>query len=143
MDERNRILEMLAEGKLTVEEATMLLDQTGGRQAPPPVFHSGTNMDIASEERLLRVRVYVQERDKPKPTNVTINIPLKAARIAGNMIHTMIPHQARASMAAEGIDLTSLDLVGLIDALAETGGDIVNVVHDDDDEQVTVKIYVE
>lgn len=144
MEDRRRILDMLAEGKVTAEEAGLLLEQLGASTSPaaPPVYHP----DAPTAEggpRMVRVRVYVVEANNPKPTNVTINLPLKAARIAGRMAQTMMPEQGRNALRKEGIDLSEMDLVELIDALAETGGDIINVTHEDGDTVATVRIYVE
>ncbi len=147
-EEKKRILDMLAEGKITAEEAMQLLEQFGAG-APAGVAaknHTG--------EKMLRVRVTAQEADKSTPVNVSVNLPLKVARVAGQLLR-MIPPQAIDAMEYHGVNLQEIDWEGMIDALAETGGDIVNVTsggyasgngstfdHYDED-QVNVRIYVE
>lgn len=145
MDDRKRILDMLAEGKLTAEEAGLLLDQLDGPKAPatPPVYHPDALAAAGSEPRMARLRVYVMDAGNPKPTNVSVNLPLKAARIVGRMAQTMMPEEARSALREQGIDLDEMDLVELINAMAETGGDIINVTHEDEESIVTVRIYVE
>lgn len=143
-DHRKRILDMLEEGTITADEAMMLLDQTSDSEpasAPPPVYAPAKMRD--SEERMLRVRVHVVESDNPNPVVVNVNLPLKAAKIAGKMMNTMMPEQARDAMSKEGINLSGDDIVELVEALAETGGDIVNVQQQDTGNQVSVRVYVE
>lgn len=141
-EDKKRILDMLAEGKLTSDEAMTLLEQFGeNANTPAPVYSPDTATE--GKDRMLRVRVTAMEAGKSKPIHVNINLPLKAARIAGRFIKSAMPHSAQEAMREEGIDLASLDLEGLIDALEDTGGDIVNVTHDGDDESVVVRVYVE
>lgn len=135
--EKKRVLDMLADGTITADEAGMLIDQLGEAQ-PDTRAVAPDNGD----ERMLRVRVIAFEEGATQPTNVEINLPLKVARIAGRIITTMMPEQARRTMREEGIDLSGIDFNELIDALADTGGDIVNVSHQGEKEQATVRVYV-
>ncbi len=140
-DEKRRIMDMFVEGRITEQEADLLLAQLepeAERAASPEA-----SVRRPGEPRMLRVRVVVFETGKPKPTHVNINLPLKVARVAGRMIQTMMPDEARRELAEQGMDLSSLDWNELIDALSETGGDIVNIAHEDGDDQVTVRVYVE
>lgn len=139
-EERKRILDMLADGKISAEDAMKLLEEVEA-PAPPPVYSPAKQPESA--EKMFRVRVVAYGDDNPKPVNVTVNLPLKAARIAGRMIMTMMPREAQDALADKGIDLAGMDIVGLIDALEETGGDIVNVTAEDGEDQVLVRIYVE
>lgn len=143
-ENKKRILDMLAEGKITLDEATLLMDQLeDDSPAPLPVYHADNAPAHRSADMMLRVRVIIMNEDRDKPMNVSVNLPLKAARIAGNIVTKMMPEQARDALEDEGIDLSDLNLVELIDALAETGGDIVNINHEDDESQVTVRVYIE
>lgn len=137
-EEKKRILDMLSEGKLTTEEAMLLLEQLGGPEMP-----AASAAPRRSEGRMLRIVCVVRERGNAKPTNVTVNLPLKAARALGGAMHAMVPPKARQALVDEGIDLDGLDLIAVIDALAETGGDIVNVTHEDEEDQVMVRVFVE
>lgn len=145
MDDRKRILDMLADGRINAEEAAMLLDQLpGAKGTPPPVYHADeTAARVGDGRRMVRVRVHAIEEGNASPTVVNINLPLKAARIAGALIEKALPNQARDALMAEGIDLREMNLVELIDVLAEAGGDIVNVTHEGTGEQVAVRVYVE
>ena len=122
----------------------MLLEQVDGAETavtPPPVYRPAEM--IGGKGRMLRVRVIIIEGGNPKPTNVNVNLPLKAAHSLVRLVQTVMPNQARDAMAAEGIDLSAMDLEGLIESLAETGGDIVNVTHEDEEDQVMVRVYVD
>lgn len=127
---------MLADGTITSDEAMMLLEQVGGPES------SALRAASDTDEKMLRVRVIATERGSERPTNVEVNLPLKAARIAGRLINTMMPKQAQDAMSREGVDLSSIDFDGLIDALADTGGDIVNINYQDEEDQGTVRVYV-
>lgn len=141
-EERKRILDMLADGTITVDEAMMLLGEveSPAREAAPeerPVYPKRTG-----DNRMLRIRVMIAEEGQDKPTNVNVNLPLKVARVVGQIVN-MLPEAARDALDDKGIDLSSIDWDDMIDALADTGGDIVNVTQEDEDEQVVVRIYVE
>lgn len=139
-EEKKRILEMLDNGTITTDEARMLLDEFAEKSAPP-VFSPDT-VYPDSTERMLRIRVDATEEGQ-SPTRVNVNLPLKAVRIASRLVMVCMPHEARSAMAAEGIDLSAMDLEALIDALEDTGGDIVNITHDDEKEHVVVRVYVQ
>lgn len=141
-EEKKRILTMLEEGKLSTDEAMMLMDQLGEKEAPPPVYHPATQAG-KDAGRMFRVRVVVIEDGSSKPVNVNINLPIKAARIAGRMVMNMMPDEAMDAMSGKGIDLSDMDLDAMLDALEDTGGDIVNINTEDEDSHVTVRVYVE
>lgn len=140
-EDRKRILDMLAEGKIASEEAMLLLDQLS-EDAPAPRAIYAPPRD-GEETRMLRVRVNVMQDEYEKPTLVEINLPLKAARIAGRIVNTMMPREARETLEDQGINFADMDFDELIDALADTGGDIVNVSQQDGESEVTVRVYVE
>ncbi len=91
---------------------------------------------------MLRVHVTAYEQGKEKPTLVNINLPLKVARIAGRLVTSMMPESARVAMAEQGISLADINFDEMIDALEDTGGDIVNVTSEEEGENVLVRIYV-
>ena len=140
-DDKKRILDMLAEGKLTSDEAMMLLEQVGEKASAPVPVYSPDSV-AASKERMLGVRVTVAELGKEKPVIVNINLPLKAARIARRFIKTAIPHSAQEAMREQGVDLSELDIEGLIDASEDTGGDIVTGTHGGERENGMVRVDV-
>ncbi|MBI4531892.1 MAG: hypothetical protein HY709_10295 [Candidatus Latescibacteria bacterium] len=90
-EERMKILKMLEEGKITVEEATRLIEAIES-PAPPEAESSG-------KPGFLRVRVWEDGQEKVK-----INVPLALARI----VLRAIPGSARQQITAQGIDIEQL-----------------------------------
>jgi hypothetical protein len=137
-DEKKRILGMLAEGKLTPDEAGLLLDQLADAPQTP-------SAEIAEPQgkKMLRVRVLSVSQARPKPTQVNLNLPLKVARIAAKIVRVAMPQEAREAMEREGVSFDPQELEALIDALSETGGDLIDITHDEDGEHTTVRIYIE
>ena len=116
-EERIRILKMLEEGKISVEEATQLIEAV---ETPRE-----TEITPQGKPKWLKVRVQDGEDEK-----VSVNLPLSLARVALKFI----PQQARGQMEAQGIDIDAL-----LSAVTETKiGKLVEV--QDGDEHVEVWI---
>ena len=142
-EEKKRILDMLSEGKLSIDEAMALLEQM--EDAPDKeanVPYAAPAVRRAQEDKMLRVRIVVIEDGHKKPTNVTVNLPLKIARMAGRLM-SMIPEAAQDALEDHGVDLSGIDWEGAVKALEDTGGDIINITHEDENEQVTIRVYIE
>jgi hypothetical protein len=121
-DERRRVLDMLAEGRISAGDAAELLkalgeDATPGAAAPKPA-RKGTARTF---------RVTVDAFDKhggDKKAKVRVNIPIGLARFASRFL----PPEAKAELDAQGIDLAAL-----IDALGDDvpDGPLVDIDVDD------------
>lgn len=112
-EERARILRMVAEGKVTAEEAAGLLEaietprSDGPRTPPPPPIRPGRVGDMPPppgwssgvSRRQLVIRVEADGASK-----VNLRIPLALARTAGRFI----PRQAQKHLDAYDIDLQQL-----------------------------------
>lgn len=130
-EDRNRILSMLAEGKITAEEAENLLDALEARTAPAgsagaptsgPAIKGDPAPLIAALPKFLYVKVVSEQGD-----NVDVKVPLALVR-SGLKLTSLIPPQAMAEindqMSAHGmsIDFNNLkpeDIDELIEALRE------------------------
>jgi hypothetical protein len=122
-NERRQVLEMLAEGKVSAEEAERLLeklDQVGES------FNGSAN-DTPKEgfqkrmPKYLRVLVNSTDGDA-----VNIRVPLALVR-TGIKLSTMMPNQANEALSDQGIDLSKLsELEGeeLIQAIRELTVDV-------------------
>ncbi len=123
--ERDRILDLLAAGKITAEEAGRLLDAVQARagqepeEAPAPV---ATKTSSGTSPKFLYVKVLSTKGD-----NVNVKIPLSLVR-AGLKLTSLIPPQAMEqidkTMAEKGMsfDLKNMkpeDLEELMDSLRE------------------------
>lgn len=120
-DDRKRVLEMLASGKVTVEEADRLLAALGAAPSPPP------EAAAAAPPRAGRYfRILVRKTAKEGPGgNVDIRIPLSLVK-GGMRLGAMIPGCGEAvteQLRKRGInlDVTKLDPDHLESALRDLG----------------------
>lgn len=103
-DDRARILNMLAQGKITAEEAERLIDALGTTSEPAPAEKpaSGT-ASPASVPKFLYVKVNSTNGD-----TVDVKVPLQVLR-AGLKLTSLIPPQAmdqiNDSMSEHGMSL--------------------------------------
>jgi hypothetical protein len=100
--ERKQVLDMLAEGKITVEDADRLLDKLSSgdsRGADSP--RSVSNTDGA---RLKFLRVVVDSTDGDK---VNIRIPISLIR-TGIKLTTVLPDNVNEQLGDKGVDLSAL-----------------------------------
>jgi len=124
-DDRSRILGMVAEGKITVDEASRLLDALGAREKPAspdsPITGDPTPL-LGALPRFLYVKVESEEGD-----NVNVKIPVALIR-SGLKLTSLIPPQAMemlsSSMTEHGmsIDFSNLkpaDIDDIVEALRE------------------------
>ncbi len=126
-EDRSRILNMLAEGKITAEEAERLLDaldtRAGGAPASTePVIKGDPGPLLEALPKYLYVKVVAGNGD-----NVDVKIPIALVR-SGLKLTSLIPPQAmdqiNDSMSEHGmsIDFTNLkpeDIDELVEALRE------------------------
>jgi len=131
-EERRQILDMLANGKITAEEAEKLLDAIGAESKSESAGGS------RPKPKFLHVQVERKNGHSEKP--VHIRVPLALVK-AGMKLHSVLPGKTHGrfmgALHEKGIDLDNLDsgsLNELIAALTETSIDV-------DDEKETVRIY--
>lgn len=142
-DDRRSILQMLAEGKITADEAERLLSALDRSRpafsgAPPaPGGHNGS-------PKYLRVAVDTDEPGESGPTKVNIRVPMALLR-AGVRLTSIIPPAARdqvnAELAKNGVpfDINQLKPENLEDLIAHLDDLTVDV----DSEGTKVRIYCE
>jgi hypothetical protein len=140
-EDRKRILTMLAEGKVTADEAERLLDALG---RPQPVPIANGRVGHNQSPRYFRVEVNADDGGHEGPTKVNVRIPMQLLR-AGVRLGALIPAKARdqvnAAMAKEGIpfDINQLkpeNLEELIEHLTEFSVDV-------DNEHAKVRVFCE
>ena len=143
-DDRRSVLQMLADGKITADEAERLLsalDRNGAPASSQPRGSAGAN----NAPKYLRVSVDTDEPgDVDGPTKVNIRVPMALLR-AGVRLTSLIPPSARDQVNAElsknGVpfDISQLkpeNLEELIEHLAEVTVDV-------DDKNAKVRVYCE
>lgn len=138
-EERRRILNMLAEGKITADEAERLLDALGRAEEarPSEVAENGP----AKRAKYLRVQVAPKHEGRDQ---VNIRVPLALVRAGvklGGVMPNGIKGRVNEALASKGInmDVNQMDarqLEQMIDALGEMSIDV-------DDEKETVRIFCE
>jgi hypothetical protein len=136
-DEESKLLKMVRDEKISVEEGGKLLgalDDTGNR-SPSPGKKLG--------DRFLRVHVDSAE------AKVNVKIPLILVKVAshlGNMITGYIPDEARREMAGRGLDFSKIDFEELVNLVDQglVDGKLVDVdIEDSKKGRIRVEVYVE
>ncbi len=131
-DERKRILDMLAAGQITAEQAAELLEAIGPTSATTASAVPATK-GIA---RLLRISIDAHKPDGAKEATVRVNVPIALAKFAGRFL----PPDARRELESQGIDLSSL-----LDSLGTDvpDGKLVDIDAASDEKGTTAKIVIE
>lgn len=132
-EERRRILDLLAAGQISAEQATALLEALGPGRAGKGTVEA----PVRKPARVLRISVDAQDAaGDDKGTKIRINVPLALARFAGRFI----PPDARQELEVQGIDLGAL-LQSLGDEVPE--GRLVDIDASDADDGKSAKIIIE
>ncbi|MEU8257949.1 hypothetical protein AB0C06_27215 [Micromonospora inaquosa] len=138
-EQRKDILDMLASGKITAEEAEQLIAALERGQAPTVAGH-----DARPKGKVKYLRVMVDATDNGEPSRVNVRVPLQLLR-AGVRLAALVPPQAlvkaNASLSDSGvpIDLTQLKPEQL-EALVEHLDDVTVEV---DSPDATVRVFCE
>jgi hypothetical protein len=155
-ENRRQILEMLAAGKITADEAEQLIaalepsstaaaGEFAGRMAGSNGWPS-SDKDAPVKTRLKYLRVLVESTEKNGPTTVNVRVPMQLLR-AGVRLASLIPQQAHeqfdATMNKHGVPLTLSqikpeNLEELIDHLEDLSVDV-----DAKDEKAKVRVFCE
>jgi hypothetical protein len=130
--ERKQILQMLAEGKITADEADRLLDALGEEAAATKPAN-----EVAAEPgrkpKHLHIHVASSDGDEGSGENVNIKIPIFLLK-AGLKLGGIVPSKARAKVATHlgdiGLDLNMLE-VGKVDEFIKGLGEAqIRIVSD-------------
>jgi SHOCT-like domain len=124
-DDRRRVLDLLAQGKVTVDEADQLLH---AMTPPPPPAAATVATDDAGPQKLRWVRIAVHKHAKEghKDKDVNIRVPIAIVR-SGMRLGALIPglagDQVSAKMRERGLDVdfSKLDAVAIEAILKELG----------------------
>ena len=150
-ENRRQILEMLASGKITADEAERLLAalETGAAPSGSSASGSNTTASVKTRAKYLRVLVEADEATTGKkgPTSVNVRVPMQLLR-AGVRLASLIPAQAHnhfdQAMSRHGVPLTLSEikpenLEELIDHLEDLTVD----VDSRDQGQTKVRVFCE
>lgn len=138
-NEKTRILNMVKDGKITVEEAQQLLDALDQKEARPEEIV--TFKDTRGRKaKKLKVQVDAGENGDGK---VNINLPISLVRTVGPIVARNMPREAKQQLEENGVDLNRIFTD--IENLAENGldEDIVNIDTSKDGHSAKVRVYFE
>ena len=140
---RRQVLEMLAAGKITAEEAERLIAALE-RDVTPPAESKPT-----LKRKYLRVMVESAEWGEPEgPVRVNTRVPIQLLR-AGVKLANLIPPQARAqvdkALRGQGIpfDMSGINANNLEEIVNQLEDLTVDVDVDERDQKVKVRVFCE
>lgn len=136
--ERQRILQMVADGKLSVDEAAQLLDAAGGPVGPSDAGATAADAPQRGSRQVKYLRITVDDPGDAAAgkgaERVNIRVPIKLLR-AGMRLGSLMPgevgERVNEALSAKGIninmDVAKLapdDVEELIDGLADLSIDV-------------------
>ena len=122
--ERMKVLEMLAAGKITAEEADKLLEKLTAPASDRTPAGEKAQEKGAPGAKLRFLRIVVE---KPGKENVNFRMPLAFMRKGKGLLAAVLPTGVTERMAEQGVDLSafaSLNDDDLAEALESTSIDI-------------------
>jgi hypothetical protein len=139
MNERARILNMVRDGKISVEEAEKLLDAIGGQNAAES---APAEIKDKRGRKPKKLRVNIDAKENSNKSKVNISIPLSLVRTLGPFILKNLPSEAREEINKSGVDIASI--IEHIDTIVAEASeeDIVNIDTEGED-AAKVRIYLE
>lgn len=135
MNDQERILNMLAEGKISVEEAETLISALKDADSKTPPSNSLIKVMNQSERSAPFYGKMIVEIKSGKGENVKIKLPLKLA----NLALKMIPKDKLSELGKEGINLKEI-IENLSNFVDEIDDDILNITSAGGD---SVRVYIE
>ena len=107
-DETRRILDLLAQSKITVDDADRLLKALSATQTPAAEPAPSGQPDDWTPARWLRINIHKPANDDRKQKDVNIRVPIavvKGGMRLGAIIATFAGEKAAKRMKQRGIDL--------------------------------------
>jgi hypothetical protein len=124
-EEKRKILEMVKDGKVTLEEAEQLLDKLNLNESSEKV----AKIKKPNSKKFLRVRV--TEEDKVK---ANVNIPIALAEVGLNLI-------PKSKLKVDGKQINMDQILKLIEEGTE--GELVNIDAEDEGKNYKVNIFID
>jgi hypothetical protein len=148
-DDTRRILDMLSEGKISVDEADRLLK---AMSADPAAADATSPSTDTTRARWIRINIHKPAKDEThRPKDVNIRVPIavvKGGMRLGALIGTFAGEKAARRMKAQGLDI---DLAKINSDLSQMNGpefdEFLRSLHDTnieiDDGKAQVRITAE
>jgi SHOCT-like protein len=147
-EHRLKILQMLAEGKVSAEEAERLISAS---EEPSMTKFSQQDSGVGTKARPKYLRVQVDSEDdggREGPTKVNVRVPMQLLR-AGVKLAGLIPvqalHRANDAMHEKGIpfDLSQIKPENLEELVEQLSDLTVDVDQKDHETKVKVRVFCE
>jgi hypothetical protein len=145
-EERRQILEMLAEGKISADEADRLIGALGSSSATATSTTTATAVQAKPLPKFIRVMIDAKEGRHDKPVHINVRVPIALLR-AGVRFGSLVPIQAQEKVNAElrknGLDfdirqVKPENINELIDQLQDLSIDV-----DQQDDDTKIRIFTE
>ena len=120
-DDTRRVLDLLQDGKITVDEADRLLKALTAHR-PPETAAADTATEGGERVRWIRINIQKSGNDGHKAKNVNIRVPIavvKGGMRLGAIIGTFAGEKAARQMKAQGLDI---DLAKISSDLSQMNG---------------------
>jgi polyhydroxyalkanoate synthesis regulator phasin len=138
-EQARQILQMLAEGKVTADEAERLIDALERQELASPA-----GAEPRAKRRPKYLRVVLEDNSEEAPSHINVRVPLQLLR-AGVRLTSLIPPRALTQLNAKldesgvPVDLTQLrpqDIEELVDQLDDVTVDV-------DDPTSKIRVFCE
>jgi len=130
-DDTRRILDLLAQGKITVDEADQLLRAMSASSDAPPAAAAAAAEPSASP-RYVRITVHKTAKDDRRDKDVNIRVPIAVVK-SGMRLGALIPGfpgdavSARLRERGIDVDFSKLDTAALEQVLKQLGDTNIEV----------------
>jgi len=141
--EKQKILDMLEQGKVSADEAARLLEcleEPGDKDARPASEEPRRNERLTGKKLRVDVKGFAEDGKK---MDVNVSVPLVLARYVDNLLVSCLPEAAHEELSKQGINLRQINIGQLVDALEDLDEDIVNADIKQDEMDLKVRVYVE
>lgn len=141
MNEKQRILKMVSEGTISVEEAEILLEALN-KNTPSEELKLKDSRGRKNKNLLVDIDAKSENDTKAK---VKIKLPLSLVKALVPVMKSGLPHEAREELNKKGIDIDQIieATEKLSDELEATEDNIVDIEAGEGSDKATVRIYVD
>src|SRR5215510_7580958 len=139
-DENRRVLELLSQGKISVDEAHQLLRALSDQSKRGDVSPNNETSSTTAKPRFMRIHVHKPGKEGREDKDVNIRVPLAVIR-GGMRLGTIIPGlhasmNARLRESGIDVDLSKIDPASLESMLSDMGE--INIDVEQSGEQVRI-----
>jgi hypothetical protein len=120
-NDRKQVLEMLAAGKITAEEAERLLERLAAAAGGSPDAQAKESASLVGRKDGRELKFMCIHVDSDEGDKVDVRVPIGLLR-TGIKLSAMLPKEAAEAMSHNGVDFSQLS--------ALSGGDLMDALRD-------------